>query len=114
HASHWLTGFMMDKPLVEVRTTLASLGLARRDDSSLVEDHIAALFETMRVLVAGHRSRPPASVQQQRAFFDRHLAPWTSLCCSAISQISVANYYRRVAQFTYCYMALERDSLAME
>ena len=27
HASHWLTGFMMEKPLADLRTVLASLGL---------------------------------------------------------------------------------------
>jgi TorA maturation chaperone TorD len=114
HASHWLTGFMMEKPLAEVRATLATLGLGRREGVNLVEDHVAALFETMRVLIAGVGERRPASIAQQKAFFDRHIAPWILRCCSAILQIPVANYYRRVAQFTYCYMALERDSLAME
>jgi TorA maturation chaperone TorD len=39
HASHWLTGFMMEKPLAELRATLARLGLARRPEANLVEDH---------------------------------------------------------------------------
>ena len=53
HASHWLTGFMMEKPLADVRAALARLGLGRRPGVSLVEDHLAALLETMRILVAG-------------------------------------------------------------
>ncbi len=114
HGSHWLTGFMMEKPLAEVRATLASLGLARRPDATMVEDHIAALFETMRLLVAGHEARPPASVAQQQMFFSRHISPWVDQFCIALHGCSIANYYRRVAQFTECFVALERDSFAIE
>jgi len=114
HGSHWLTGFMMEKPLAEVRATLATLGLARRDGVTLVEDHVAALFETMRLLIAGDGDRAPVSIERQKIFFDRHIAPWIFECCAAIRNCSVANYYRHVAQFTDCYMAIERDSLAIE
>ena len=114
HASHWLSGFMMEKPLADVRATLATLGLGRRDGVTQVEDHLAALCETMRILIAGHDDRPPWSVLQQRSFFARHIEPWVFQCCTAIRDCAVANYYREVAQFTYCYLALERDSLAME
>ena len=114
HASHWLTGFMMEKPLVEVRTALAGLGLARRNGVALLEDHLAALCETMRILIAGQGARAPSTLADQRAFFERHLAPWVLACCSAISDCPVANYYRQVAQFAQRYMALERDSFAID
>ena len=114
HASHWLTGFMMDKPLVEVRASLATLGLGRRAGITMAEDHVAALFETMRLLVAGHDDRSPSTVVDQRMFFETHIAPWIERCCAAISANYVANYYRRVAEFTDSFMALERDSFAIE
>ena len=114
HASHWLTGFMMEKPLAEVRATLARLGLARRAGVSLVEDHLAALLETMRILIAGQDDRRPASIAEQQEFFERHIGGWTFACCSAIRDSSVANYYRRVAQFTISFLALERDSFAID
>src|SRR5262249_23940444 len=53
HASYYLTGFMMEQPLADVRTSMAKLGLANRPESGLVEDHPASLCETMRALVAG-------------------------------------------------------------
>jgi len=84
HASHWLTGFMMEKPLAELRATLATLGLARREGVNLLEDHVAALFETMRMLIAGNGERPPASVAQQRAFF--RPPPRTLDCVNAAAQ----------------------------
>jgi TorA maturation chaperone TorD len=114
HASHWLTGFMMEKPLADVRATLARLGLSRRAGVSLVEDHLAALLETMRILIAGEGDRRPAAVNVQQEFFDRHIAAWVFACCSAMRNSLVANYYRRVAQFTISFLALERDSFAIE
>jgi len=114
HASFWLTGFMMEKPLVELRTDLSKLELARRPGATMLEDHLSALCETMRVLVAGNRERACAPVATQRDFFERHLAPWVFLCCGATTQSPLANYYLRVAQLTSFFMAVERDALAIE
>ena len=114
HASHWLAGAMMEKPLVELRAQLAALGLARRPDVTMVEDHLSALCETMRLLIAGHEDREPAPIATQRAFFERHIAPWVFACCTAMRQCAIANYYNCVAEFTEQYMALDRDALAMD
>ncbi|HEX6138138.1 MAG TPA: molecular chaperone TorD family protein [Casimicrobiaceae bacterium] len=114
HASHWLSGFMMERPLANLRGELASLGLARRDDVVMLEDHLSALCETMRLLVGGQDERKPAPLATQRAFFDRYLASWVFPCCAAIRESAIANYYARVAEFTEQYMALDRDALAMD
>ena len=114
HASHWLTGFMMEKPLAEVRATLAGLGLSRRTDVTMVEDHVSALFETMRILVAGHAGQAPFPLSEQQMFLARHVWPWIDRFSAAVQGSSIANYYRRVAQFTDSFVALERDSFAME
>ena len=114
HGSHWISGFMMEKPLAELRSALAALGLARRSEVVMLEDHLSALFETMRLLIAGDDQRPPAPVATQREFFERHIGSWAFLCCTAILESTLANYYACVAQFTEKYMALDRDALAME
>jgi TorA maturation chaperone TorD len=114
HASHWIAGAMLERPLAQLRGELAALGLGRRSDVVMLEDHLSALLETMRLLVAGHGDRPPARIATQRAFFDRHISPWALLCCSAIRKSSIANYYACVAEFTEQFMALDRDALAME
>jgi TorA maturation chaperone TorD len=113
YASHYL-GPQSGRPLAQIRGTLAELGLARRADSSEYEDHLAVVLETMRMLVAGDSGRRPASIAEQQAFFERHVGSWVSACCDAISANSVANYYRRVAQFADRFLALERDSFAVE
>jgi TorA maturation chaperone TorD len=114
HASHWIAGAMLDRPLADLRAELASLGIGRRGDVVMLEDHLSALFETMRLLVAGHGERSPASIVTQRTFFERHIDPWAFLCCSAIRQSSIANYYACVAELTEQFMAVDRDAVAME
>jgi TorA maturation chaperone TorD len=113
YASHYL-GPQSGRPLAELRATLARLGLARRSETSEFEDHLAIVLETMRMLVAGHEDRRPAEIADQRAFFDRHVGSWAFDCCTAIRQCAIANYYVRVAELTSCFLALERDSFAIE
>jgi TorA maturation chaperone TorD len=114
HASHWESGFMMEKPLAELRGELEGLGLGRKSAATMLEDHLAALCETMRIMIAGVGDRPPSSMAEQQNFFQKRLLPWIFDCCAAIEKSSLANYYRRVAEFTQLFMALERDSMAME
>jgi len=113
YASHYL-GPQSGRPLAEIRATLVTLGLARRPEKSEFEDHLAIVLETMRMLVAGHDDRRPAEIADQRSFFERHVGSWAFDCCTAIRQCAIANYYVRVAEFTSCFLALERDSFAIE
>jgi TorA maturation chaperone TorD len=114
HAAHWRDEPGSHRSLAALRSDLTRLGLARKAESSLYEDHIAALCETMRFLISGRDDARPATLAEQRAFFERHLSAWTQRYCSAICACPLANYYVRVAEFTDCFMAIERDSLAMD
>ena len=113
YASHYL-GPQSGRPLALLRASLARLGLARRPESSEFEDHLALVLETMRMLVAGDGERRPAPLADQRNFFNGHLVTCVPDCCAAISTNSVANYYRRVAEFAHSFVALERDAFAIE
>lgn len=114
HASFWVRD-TLQRPLVAVRADLADLGLGRAAGSAVYEDHLGALCETMRLLIAGKSDeRQPVSLAVQRQFFERHLAPWANRCVDAINACAVANYYARVAEFAAVFLAVERDSLAIE
>jgi TorA maturation chaperone TorD len=113
HASHHLTGFMMEKPLAELRTALATLGLSRLEAQPFVEDHLAALCEVMRILIVGAEKYAPATIATQSAFFAAHLSPWFERVGDAISKQSLANYYRVVAQLAMAFFRVDRDSLAI-
>jgi TorA maturation chaperone TorD len=100
--------------LVQVRDSLTQLKLVRQSGATMFEDHLAAVFETMRVLITGLGQPNAFAFDVQREFYQRNIDPWVNVCCNAISAKSLANYYSRVAQFTDCFMAVERDSFAMD
>ncbi|MEO8739090.1 MAG: molecular chaperone TorD family protein [Casimicrobiaceae bacterium] len=100
--------------LVQVREGLAGLELARLPESTVIEDHLAVLLETMRALILGTGRVQPLSIDRQREFFNMNIAPWVTQCCNAIRAKGVANYYVRVAQLTSDFAAIERDSFAIE
>jgi TorA maturation chaperone TorD len=100
--------------LAEIRSELARLGLGRRPGIDVYEDHLAAVFETMRVLIGGAPGVSSRSVAEQQEYFGVYVAPWVPSCCAAIIASPIANYYRRVAEFTIYFMAIERDSFAMD
>jgi TorA maturation chaperone TorD len=116
HASHQITGFMMETPLAELRDTLSSLGIARQATQQVVEDHLSALCETMRLLILGsdHGSTlAPASVSVQKDFFNRHIAGWVQKCCSAIAEHPLANYYVVIAEFASAFFQVEEESFGI-
>jgi TorA maturation chaperone TorD len=113
HASHQMTGFMMEKPLAELRSTLASLGLSRLESQQVTEDHLAALCETMRILIAGTEKFSPASVAVQQNFFFVQIAPWFAKLCGAITEHPLANYYVIVAQLTSAFFRVEEESFGI-
>jgi TorA maturation chaperone TorD len=114
HASHWIEQPMIERPLALLRGELAAMGIGRRAGATLLEDHLGPLLETMRFLISGMDGAAPADMAVQRAFFERWLDGWVDRCCGAIETHSIANYYRRVGQCTKVFLALERDSFAME
>lgn len=100
--------------LAEIRGELARLGLGRQTGIDVYEDHLAAVLETMRVLIAGAPGVSPHALPDQQRYFTAYVASWTVACCAAIIASPIANYYRRVAEFTQLFVAIERDSLAMD
>ena len=78
YASHYLSGFLNEKPLARLRTELDSLGLARDETMSETEDHIAYLCEVMRYLIAGD-DVAVANLTRQQSFFATHMQPWVNL-----------------------------------
>jgi TorA maturation chaperone TorD len=67
----------------------------------------------MRLLITGGENGEPFAFAQQHEFFESHVDPWVLDCCTAIQNSPVANSYRRVAEFTQSFMAIERDSFAI-
>lgn len=114
YGSLYLAGFLNEKPLARLRTDLARLRLARVSVSGEMEDHLAALCETMRVLIAGAPGGSAQPVACQRQFFDTHIAPWYRRCLDDIRAVPDANYYRLVADFAQAFLEVEAGAFALD
>ena len=110
--SHYLSGFLNEKPLVALRTDLERLGLARDEGMPETEDHIAYLCEVMRYLIAGDDVEV-ANLTRQREFFTHHLQPWVITLCEAVSRHPQADFYRCVAEFTQTFISVEAQGFDM-
>jgi TorA maturation chaperone TorD len=110
--SHYISGFLNEKPLARLRTDLAALGLARGDDMPETEDHIAYLCEVMRYLIAGD-DVAVANLTRQSEFFAVHVQPWTNALCDAIAAHPKARFYASLAGFTRAFLSVEAQGFDM-
>ena len=110
--SHYLSGFLNEKPLAYLRTDIAALGLARDETMPETEDHVAYVCEVMRYLIAGD-DVAVANLTRQREFFARHLQPWVPGMCEAVAQHPKARFYRALAIFTQAFLNIESQGFDM-
>jgi TorA maturation chaperone TorD len=104
--SHYLSGFLNEKPLAVLRTDLAELGLTRDEHMPETEDHIAYLCEVMRFLIAGD-DMAVCNLTRQQAFFAKHLQPWVSDLCDTLAAHPESRFYAALAAFTRAFMSVE-------
>lgn len=111
--SHYLSGFLNEKPLARLRTTLAGLGLGR-DDATMpeTEDHISFVCEVMRYLIAGD-DVAVSNLTKQGEFFAEYLQPWGTEMCDAIAAHPKAKFYRALAEFTRAFLSVEAQGFDM-
>ena len=112
YASHYLAGFLNEKPLARLRTSLDRLGLARGDTMPETEDHVAYLCEVMRYLIAGD-DMAVCNLTAQRDFFAEHIQPWLPAMCNALEQHPAASFYAAVARLTRAFAAVEAQGFDM-
>lgn len=108
YASFFLTGFMHERPLAELRGDLARLGFGRAPGTGETEDHIAALCDVMRLLIASG-----ADLDAQREFFLKHLKPWYAKLAQALAGTDGADFYLIVANLMVAFFDVESESFAI-
>ena len=113
HASYYLSGFLNERPLAELRGRLAVLGLARKAALTETEDHVWLLCETMRYLIrSGEASLSATSVQ--RDFFHAHLGSWADALADAVEASPTTDFYRHVARLMRAFFDVERQAFDIE
>jgi TorA maturation chaperone TorD len=109
YTSAYSVRYTNEVPLVHLREELLSLGLARRTEVAEPEDHIAALFDVMRHLIAERKS----DLEAQSRFFERWIWPTALPLCDAISTSAGSRFYRCVAAFTKAFSSLEHSAFEL-
>ncbi len=111
YASYYLTGFLNERPLAQVRIDLQGLGIERDAAMTEPEDHLAILLEVMAGLVAG---RFETEADAARDFFARHVEPWAARFFSDLERAQAARFYRTVGELGRAFIAVEAQAFAMD
>lgn len=109
YTSAYTMRYSNEVPLVALRADLAALGLGRREGAHEPEDHVAALCDTMRHLVAEQKR----DLSEQARFFARWIGPAVEPLCNAIEKHPGCAFYRNVGRFAKCFLLLEQSAFEM-
>ena len=110
YGSWYITGMLMDKPLSDLRQDLKALGIERDEQHREPEDHIAALFDVMGILIESGDDYP---FKAQQSFFGRHMKPWVRRFFKDLSAARKAKFYRKVGEFGVEFVNFETEYLEM-
>lgn len=108
YGSWYQTGFLMEKPLGQLRADLARLGFERDADVYEPEDHIAALCEVMALLIADG-----VPIATQRQFFESHIGSWAGAFFDDLENADNAVFYKSVARLGSAFLVVDNDYLAL-
>ncbi len=109
YGSWFIAGTLNQKPLVDLRSDLAELGLERPPEVLETEDHFSSLCEVMRYLIAGDDPGVSNLATQQR-FFNAHLRGWIDAFCDQLAAQPRAHFYLAAAAFTRDFFAVEAQA----
>ncbi len=107
--SFYLTGFLNEKPLGEVRAHMEEIGIAKSDDEGDPEDHIASLFEMMNGMIDGSFGKPFTLPEQVR-FFDNHIGNWARKFFRDLEVAEAARFYVPVGRIGKLFMDVESEA----
>ena len=112
YASYYLTGFLNDKPLANLRNDMAEFGIERADGVKDPEDHIASLYDIMSGMIRGAFGEPTDLAVQAR-FFKKHIEPWAPLLMQDIEAAKSAVFYAPVGTIGRAFMDIESAAFDM-
>lgn len=112
YASYYLTGFLNEKPLAQLRQDMAARAITRAPNVFEPEDNIASLMEMMAGIIVG-RFSAPAPLADQRLFWSRHIGPWAGHFYSDLEGAEASVLYASVGSAGRVFMEIEREAFRM-
>lgn len=113
YASYYLTGFLNEKPLADLRTDLMRRGIKSAEDVKEPEDHMGTLCEIMAGIITDEFACD-SDLASQKAFFDAHLAKWAELFFTDLEEAQNAVFYAPVGSLGKAFMAVEAQAFAIQ
>lgn len=112
YASYYLTGFLNEKPLANLRATMANFGMTRANDVFEPEDNIASLMEMMAGMIVGRFGRV-ATIKEQTEFFNAHIGTWATHYFNDLQAAKSSVLYASVGAVGAAFMDIEREAFRM-
>lgn len=112
YASHYLTGFLNEKPLANLRADMAKRGIGRSDGTHEPEDHIGSLMEMMGGMIVG-RFGTVTSVADQKQFFQAHVEPWAIHFFSDLAGTKSSVFYGAIGALGRAFIEIETEAFGM-
>ncbi len=105
YGSWYRTGFLMDRPLVNLRRDLHTLGFQRQTETHEPEDNAAALAEVMAMLADPDTGQDEPT---QQLFFQEHVDPWMPTLFADMQSAKTADFYVAVGRLGAAFLDFER------
>lgn len=112
YASYYLTGFLNEKPLATLRNDMAARGITRAQNVYEPEDNIASLMEMMGGMIVG-RFGAPATLDDQKTFFNKHIGPWAAHFFSDLEAAKNSVLYASLGTLGKAFIEIEREAFRM-
>ena len=109
YGSFYMTGFLNEKPLANLRDDMKKIGIARSQSNSDPEDHIASLCEMMSGVIS-NQFYTELSLKQQRDFFSTHLGPWAKHFFRDLESAENSVFYAPVGRLGSAFMEVEMEA----
>jgi TorA maturation chaperone TorD len=112
YASYYLTGFLNEKPLAALRMDMATRGITRAPNVYEPEDNIASLMEMMGGMIVG-RFGAPAALDDQKVFFNKHIASWAGHFFADLEAAKNSVLYASLGSVGKAFLEIEREAFRM-
>lgn len=112
YASYYLTGFLNEKPLAQLRADMSAQGITRAPNVYEPEDNIASLMEMMGGMIVG-RFGAPVPLAAQKAFWNRHVGPWAAHFFADLEGAKNSVLYGSVGAVGRIFMEIEKEGFKL-
>ena len=112
YASYYMTGFLNEKPLANLRADMAALGMTRAENTFEPEDNIASLMEMMGGMIVG-RFGNAAPLSRQKEFYSKHIGPWATHFFADLQGAKASVLYASVGAVGAEFLNVEQEAFRM-